>query len=205
MNNSEKNMEIVRAFMIAVFVNHDLSVLDQYMRDDYIQHNPDVPQGKEGFRKFFETTFKAMPDFKYTFKQFISDDHRVWVYSTTSGTHTGGEWLGVKPSGNSLNFDVVDIFRVQDGKLAPGDIDEELISRSLYTAGLPDPDLLIRTANECRVSNFLLWQVSYAEIHVSDKLWPEFGVEDLNAAIRDFGSRERRFGAVGAQVEEPPS
>ncbi len=87
---------------------------------------------------------------------------------------------------------------VQDRKLAPGDIDEEVISRTLYTAGLPDPDLLIRTANERRVSNFLLWQISYAEIHVCDKLWPEFGVEDLNAAIKDFASRERRFGDVAA-------
>jgi undecaprenyl diphosphate synthase len=89
---------------------------------------------------------------------------------------------------------------VQAGKLSPAQIDESTISSSLYTAGLPDPDLLIRTANERRVSNFLLWQISYAEIHVSPKLWPDFGVEDLNAAIRDFAGRERRFGDVPAQV-----
>ena len=87
---------------------------------------------------------------------------------------------------------------VQAGKLGPGDVDEQLISRSLYTAGLPDPDLLIRTANERRVSNFLLWQISYAELHICDKPWPEFDEESLNAAIRDFAKRERRFGDATA-------
>jgi predicted SnoaL-like aldol condensation-catalyzing enzyme len=109
---------VVRAFVTEVFINHDLSVLDQYMQDDYIQHNPDVPQGKVGFRQFFEKTFKAMPDFKYTFKSLVADEDRVWVYCTSSGTHTGGEWLGVRPTGNKLSFDVVDMFRIQDGKLA---------------------------------------------------------------------------------------
>ncbi len=118
MDTREKNKEIVLAFVTAVFVNHDLSVLDQYMRDDYIQHNPDVPQGKEGFKQFFEATFKAMPDFKYTFKALVADEDRVWVYCTSSGTHTGGEWLGLPPTGNRLSFDVVDMFRIQEGKLA---------------------------------------------------------------------------------------
>ena len=66
----------------------------------------------------------------------------------------------------------------------------------LYTAGMPDPDLLVRTAGELRVSNYLLWQISYAELFVSDVLWPDFGVDDLHAAIRAFASRNRRFGAL---------
>ena len=92
---------------------------------------------------------------------------------------------------------------VERGKLAPDQIDEALISNSLYTADLTDPDLLIRTANERRVSNFLLWQISYAEIHVSKKLWPDFDADDLNAAIKDYASRERRFGDVDAPTPEP--
>jgi len=88
--------------------------------------------------------------------------------------------------------------RVRAGALAPSDIDVDAISNSLYTAGLPDPDLLIRTANERRVSNFLLWQISYAEIHVSERLWPDFTPADLDAALKDFGNRERRFGDVAA-------
>lgn len=91
---------------------------------------------------------------------------------------------------------------VQAGKLMPDTIDEGLISNTLYTAGLPDVDLLIRTANERRVSNFLLWQISYAEIHVCKSLWPDFSVEDLNAAIKDFAGRERRFGGVGPAIQE---
>jgi len=118
MNNPKKNKELVKAFCNTVFVNHDLSTLDQLMRDDYIQHNSDVPQGKAGFRQFFEETFKAMTDFKYTLKQIVADGDLVWIYCTTSGTHTGGEWLGVPPTGNRLNFDVVDMFRIQDGLIA---------------------------------------------------------------------------------------
>jgi len=89
---------------------------------------------------------------------------------------------------------------VQEGKLSEGQIDEDLLSGLLYTGGLPDPDLLIRTAGEYRVSNFLLWQISYAEIYVSDALWPDFGEESLNVALRAFATRERRFGGA---VESP--
>ena len=90
--------------------------------------------------------------------------------------------------------------RVQAGELAPDDIDEQTVSQSLYTAGVPDPDLLIRTAGEMRISNFLLWQISYTELHVTDVLWPDFGNEDLNVAIRTFANRERRFGTVLSDV-----
>jgi undecaprenyl diphosphate synthase len=86
--------------------------------------------------------------------------------------------------------------RVSAGALLPEDIDAELISSSLYTAGLPDPDLLIRTANERRISNFLLWQISYAEIYVCPTLWPDLAADKLNEAIIDYARRERRFGDV---------
>jgi undecaprenyl diphosphate synthase len=88
--------------------------------------------------------------------------------------------------------------RVASGTLAPTAIDEATISASLYTAGIPDPDLLIRTAGERRLSNYLLWQISYAEIHVSDALWPDFGIEHFRAALSDFARRERRYGDIHA-------
>jgi undecaprenyl diphosphate synthase len=86
--------------------------------------------------------------------------------------------------------------RVARGELRPTDIDEAAVSGALYTAGLPDPDLVIRTAGERRLSNFLLWQISYAELHVTPVLWPDFHAPDLYAALRDYAGRERRFGAV---------
>jgi len=86
--------------------------------------------------------------------------------------------------------------RVQRGELKPDDITEELIGRSLYTGGMPDPDLLIRTAGEMRVSNYLLWQISYAELWVTPKFWPEFDAELLHDALRDYARRERRFGGL---------
>ena len=86
--------------------------------------------------------------------------------------------------------------RVKSGKLAPAEIDEVTISDSLYTAGMPDPDLLIRTAGEMRVSNYLLWQISYAELWVTPVCWPDFTTELFHAALRDYAGRERRFGGL---------
>jgi len=82
----------------------------------------------------------------------------------------------------------------QKGVITPSKIDESLFSGYLYTKDCPDPDLLIRTSNEMRVSNFLLWQISYSEIYVTPKLWPDFGEEDLKKAIEEYNRRERRFG-----------
>ncbi len=85
---------------------------------------------------------------------------------------------------------------VQEGALDVEDICEETISQNLYTQGLPDPDLLIRTSGEQRISNFLLWQLSYAELYFTDKNWPEFNKDEFEKAILDFQRRERRFGSV---------
>jgi undecaprenyl diphosphate synthase len=86
--------------------------------------------------------------------------------------------------------------RVRQGTLDPAAIDEEQLSGALYTAGMPDPDLLIRTAGEMRVSNFLLWQISYAELWVTAQFWPEFDRATLHRALQDYAARERRFGGL---------
>jgi undecaprenyl diphosphate synthase len=85
---------------------------------------------------------------------------------------------------------------VKAGKMAPEAVTEQTIAEHLYTAGMPDPDLLIRTAGEMRISNYLLWQISYAELHVTRVYWPEFGVGELHGALADFAGRNRRFGGV---------
>jgi undecaprenyl diphosphate synthase len=85
---------------------------------------------------------------------------------------------------------------VQAGRLSPTDIDEAAIESRLYTAGMPDPDLLIRTAGELRISNYLLWQISYAELWVTPRYWPEFSGDDLRHALRDYAARDRRFGGL---------
>jgi undecaprenyl diphosphate synthase len=82
------------------------------------------------------------------------------------------------------------------GALEPDAVDERLLSSYLYTAGQPDPDLLIRTSGEMRVSNFLLWQIAYAEIWVTDVLWPDFRRRHLLQAVADFQKRERRYGGI---------
>lgn len=89
---------------------------------------------------------------------------------------------------------------VQEGKAKSQDIDGRMMSRYLYTHGLPDPDLLIRTSGEFRISNFLLWQLAYTEIYITDVLWPDFRRKNLYNAIKDYQSRERRFGKVSEQI-----
>jgi undecaprenyl diphosphate synthase len=111
-----------------------------------------------------------------------------------------GMWLNlaVNYGGRSELVDAVRAIaaEIAAGKLQPKEIDEHTIASHLYTAGLDDPDLLIRTAGELRISNFLLWQISYAEIWVTDRCWPEFDEPTLHAAISDFASRHRKFGGL---------
>jgi undecaprenyl diphosphate synthase len=97
--------------------------------------------------------------------------------------------------------ELIDAFRalarqVQAGELKPDEISEKAISEALYTADIPDPDLLIRTSGEMRVSNFLLWQIAYTELWVTPTLWPDFGAADLYRAVAEFQGRTRRFGKV---------
>ena len=87
---------------------------------------------------------------------------------------------------------------VRDGRVDPGAINEAMISDHLYTAGLPDPDLLIRTSGEQRISNFMLWQLAYTELYITPTLWPDFRRADLLAAIHEYQKRERRFGRVSS-------
>lgn len=89
---------------------------------------------------------------------------------------------------------------VKDGKLEPDAIDESIIDQHLCTLGIPDPELLIRTSGEKRISNFLLWQIAYSELYFTDKLWPDFDRHDFEAAIIDYQGRERRFGKISEQV-----
>ena len=93
--------------------------------------------------------------------------------------------------------------QVQQGTLSIDAIDEMLISNHLETRGMPDPDLLVRTAGEMRISNFLLWQISYAEIWVTQKCWPEFSRKEFHQAILDYASRERRFGGLNDSPAQP--
>ncbi len=93
---------------------------------------------------------------------------------------------------------------VREGRLEPDSITEQTINDALYRPGVPDPDLLIRTGGECRVSNLLLWQIAYSEIYVTPVYWPEFGAAELKEAISEFSQRERRFGKTTHQVTATP-
>ena len=91
--------------------------------------------------------------------------------------------------------------RCAEGSIRADEITEESLAASLQLAGVPDPDLLIRTGGEIRISNFLLWNIAYAELYFTDKLWPEFGVAEFEAALAFFAGRERRFGLTGSQIK----
>ena len=106
--------------------------------------------------------------------------------------------LAINYSGRAEMVDAVRTLaeRIKAGTLSPDDVDETIVGDAMYTAGMPDPDLLIRTAAEMRVSNFLLWQISYAELWVTDKCWPDFDAATLREGLRDYAKRERRFGGL---------
>lgn len=111
------NKQLVGRVGDAVFNRHDLSVLDRHVREDYIQHNPLVPQGREGFRRFFADAFRAVPDWRHETRMAAAEGDLVWVYGTYRGTQTG-EWLGIPATGKAFAMDAVDIFRVEGGRLA---------------------------------------------------------------------------------------
>lgn len=91
--------------------------------------------------------------------------------------------------------------KVQSGEIAINDITEEMLSQNMETSFMPDPELLIRTGGEQRISNYLLWQIAYSELYFCDTFWPDFNEEDLHKAIADYQGRQRRFGKTEAQVE----
>jgi undecaprenyl diphosphate synthase len=95
--------------------------------------------------------------------------------------------------------------RLQAGEITPGDVNEIEFAKGLYTPDLPDPDLVVRTSGEARLSNFLLWQSAYSEILITPVLWPDFGKRELLLAVADFQNRERRFGALPGDRTEPVS
>jgi undecaprenyl diphosphate synthase len=90
---------------------------------------------------------------------------------------------------------------LKEGKITLDQVSEDIFEQYLFTAGLPDPDLLIRTSGEYRISNFLLWQIAYTEIYVTDVLWPDFRKDNLIQALLDFQKRERRFGLTHEQIK----
>jgi undecaprenyl diphosphate synthase len=132
----------------------------------------------------------------------LPDDIRNLIEDTitkTAGNTNMTLTLALSYGGRQEIFDAVQKIakRIVSGDIQPSDINEGLISDFLYTAGMPDPDLLIRTSGEYRVSNFLLWQIAYSEIYITPTLWPDFRKEEYLTAIEEFQKRERRFGAAG--------
>lgn len=136
----------------------------------------------------------ALPDF-------VRDelDRTVRATSANRGMQVN---LAINYGGRAELVDAVKAL-VEDARRRDVAIDEAAISARLYTAGMPDPDLLIRTSGEMRVSNFLLWQIAYAELYVTETLWPDFSRAELLRAILDYQKRDRRFGGLGERVPAP--
>jgi undecaprenyl diphosphate synthase len=137
----------------------------------------------------------------------MSDEVRNRLEETCQQTsHCTGLNLVVALSYSS-RWEIINAVRkissdVHNGILNPDDIDDEKFGEYLGTSGIPDPELMIRTSGELRISNFLLWQLAYTELYFTDKLWPDFGKEELYEAIIDYQKRERRFGKTSEQVLE---
>jgi undecaprenyl diphosphate synthase len=122
-------------------------------------------------------------------------DHAIRKCASNTGLQLN---LAINYGGRAEIVDAVKAL-VEQARIRPEEITEETVSAHLYTAGQPDPDLLIRTSGEMRVSNFLLWQIAYAELYVTDTLWPDFHQRELLQAVLDYQKRDRRFGGLGSQ------
>ena len=127
------------------------------------------------------------------------------LYARDATAHCTGLQLNMCPS-YSARWEITEAARkiacrLAAGEISPEDISEDMVSENLTTAGIPDPDLLIRTGGEERISNYLLWQIAYSELYFTPVLWPDFSDEEYVDAILDFQSRERRFGKTSEQVQ----
>jgi len=137
----------------------------------------------------------------------LAEDVRQRLYKTIEVTSSGKGLTLVIALSYSSRWEIVNAARklasdVKNGLIEPGNIDEDNFEKYLTTDGIPDPELMIRTSGELRVSNFLLWQLAYTELYFTDLLWPDFGKEEFYRAIIDFQKRERRFGKTSEQVLE---
>lgn len=137
----------------------------------------------------------------------LADDVRTRLFETIELTSDSTGLTLVIAISYSSRWEITEAARkiagaVDSGELAHEAIDEALFEKYLCSRGMPDPDLLVRTSGESRVSNFLLWQIAYTELYFTEKLWPDFGKEDLYDAIINFQNRERRFGKTSEQVSE---
>jgi undecaprenyl diphosphate synthase len=135
--------------------------------------------------------------------QKLPDDTRRILLKTIEKTASNKDMVLTLALSYGGRQEIVDAVRdiatgIEGGRLSAKELSEQLISNSLYTAGMPDPDLLIRTSGEYRISNFLLWQIAYTEIYITPILWPDMGKDEFLVAIQNFQKRERRFGRTGS-------
>jgi undecaprenyl diphosphate synthase len=137
----------------------------------------------------------------------LSDNVRSRLFETMNRTSGGTRMRLIVALSYSSRWEIAEACRriaaaVSEGRMTISEIDEETVSARLTTSDIPDPELMIRTSGEKRISNFLLWQLAYAELYFTEKLWPDFGKEDFYKAVADFQKRERRYGKTSEQIAE---
>ncbi|HNX84884.1 MAG TPA: isoprenyl transferase, partial [Bacteroidales bacterium] len=137
----------------------------------------------------------------------LSEKVRNRLFETMKITSQGSRMTLVVALSYSSRWEISEACRriaveVREGRMRPDQIDEHTVSTFLTTSDIPDPELMIRTSGEKRISNFLLWQLAYTELYFTEKLWPDFGKEDFYKAVADFQKRERRYGKTSEQIAE---
>ena len=137
----------------------------------------------------------------------LSENVRSRLFETMEATSGGTRMRLIVALSYSSRWEIAEACRriavaVREGRMTESEINEETVSASLTTSDIPDPELMIRTSGEKRISNFLLWQLAYAELYFTEKLWPDFGKEDFYKAVADFQKRERRYGKTSEQITE---
>lgn len=203
----EKGAETVRTIVRACReIGISILTLYAFSTENWQRPKAEVAALMTLLKRFLESEQKELLDNNIRFKTIgqterLPEDVQRAVHKTiTSTKNNNGMVLNLALSYGGRS-EIVNMVReiakkTKDGKIDPDAITSELVSEHLYTAGMPDPDLLIRTSGEMRISNFLLWQIAYSEIFVTNTLWPDFGKDEFIQILKDYQCRERRFGKV---------
>jgi len=181
-----------------------------FSEENWIRPQYEIKALMQMLKRFMKSELKEMKKNGIKFHTIgrtnkLPDDVQKTIHETIEETSINKDMvltLALSYGGRQELFDTIQkiVKRIQSGDMSPEDISEKLISDSLYTSGMPDPDLLIRTSGEYRISNFMLWQIAYTEIYITPTLWPDFRKEEYLLAIEEFQKRERRFGATSDQL-----
>jgi undecaprenyl diphosphate synthase len=214
MNRIRGHEEGAESVRVIVRTSREIGIsyltLYAFSEENWIRPQYEIKALMKMLKRFMKSELKEMMENGIRFHTIgrinkLPDDVQEIIHKTMKETSSNSGMvltLALSYGGRQEILDATQkiIKRIQSGEISAEDVSEQFVSDSLYTCGMPDPDLLIRTSGEYRISNFMLWQIAYTEIYITPTLWPDFRKAEYLLAIEEFMKRERRFGATSDQL-----